>query len=290
MKKIAQNLILAGIFLLGLSLMLYPSISNWWNSNHQSRAVASYSEVVATMDQNNYEEKWQEANAYNKRLASLHKQSVFLSEELEGEYNRMLVVEDTDVMGYVEIPVIDCTLPMYHGTDEEELQAGVGHLEWTSLPVGGESTHSVISGHRGVPSAKLLSNLDKVVVGDYFVIHVLNQSLTYQVEKILIVEPDDVNDLYIEEGEDLCTLVTCTPYGINSHRLLIRGHRVDDNLVPELRIASDATQIDPYLVAVVIGVFVLCIMLIFVFVSDRIRYGKVKKYTEPASTDNTKIP
>ena len=277
MKKVAQNIALTAMFLLGLSLLLYPTISNWWNSSHQSRAVASYTEVVASMDKSKYEAKWQDAVNYNKNIATLQKSAVFLSEEQKAAYARQLKVEDTEVMGYVEIPIIDCVLPMYHGTREEELQVGVGHLEWTSLPVGGESTHSVISGHRGVPSAKLLSNLDKVVEGDYFVLHVLDKSLTYQVDQIHIVEPDDIDFLYIEEGEDLCTLVTCTPYGINSHRLLVRGHRVDDSLVPELKVASDATQIDPYLVALVLGVFIFFGMIIFVFISDKIREKKDRK-------------
>lgn len=276
MKKVMQNFILAGMFLLGLSLLLYPTVSNWWNSNHQSRAVATYAEVVATMDDDKYKDKWQEAIDYNKRLAASMEQSLFLSESHKAEYEKMLLIENTDVMGYVEIPIIDCVLPMYHGTDEEQLQVGVGHLEWTSLPVGGENSHSVISGHRGVPSARLLSNIDKLVEGDYFVLHVLDETLAYEVDQILIVEPDDVKDLYIEEGKDLCTLVTCTPYGINSHRLLVRGHRVDDNLVAESKIVADATQIDPTVVAIAIGVIIFIVMLIFTFIFDKIRYRKDK--------------
>lgn len=276
MKKVMQNFILAGMFLLGLSLLLYPTVSNWWNSNHQSRAVATYTEVVATMDDDKYKDKWQEAIDYNKRLAASMEQSLFLSESHKAEYEKMLLIENTDVMGYVEIPIIDCVLPMYHGTDEEQLQVGVGHLEWTSLPVGGENSHSVISGHRGVPSAKLLSNIDKLVEGDYFVLHVLDETLAYEVDQILIVEPDDVKDLYIEEGKDLCTLVTCTPYGINSHRLLVRGHRVDDNLVAESKIVADATQIDPTVVAIAIGVIIFIVMLIFTFIFDKIRYRNDK--------------
>lgn len=276
MKKVMQNFILAGMFLLGLSLLLYPTVSNWWNSNHQSRAVATYTEVVATMDDDKYKDKWQEAIDYNKRLAASMEQSLFLSESHKAEYEKMLLIENTDVMGYVEIPIIDCVLPMYHGTDEEQLQVGVGHLEWTSLPVGGKNSHSVISGHRGVPSAKLLSNIDKLVEGDYFVLHVLDETLAYEVDQILIVEPDDVKDLYIEEGKDLCTLVTCTPYGINSHRLLVRGHRVDDNLVAESKIVADATQIDPTVVAIAIGVIIFIVMLIFTFIFDKIRYRNDK--------------
>ncbi len=277
MKKVGSNLILASMFLIGLSLLLYPTISNWWNSNHQSQAVATYTEVVSTLDESKYEEKWQAAEEYNKKLAAKKEQNVFLTTEQQEEYNSQLKVEETDAMGYIEIPIIDCVLPMYHGTDEEELQAGVGHIEWTSLPVGGESTHSVISGHRGVPSAKLLSNLDKVVEGDFFVLHVLNERLTYQVDQILIVEPEDVKDLYIEEGKDLCTLVTCTPYGVNSHRLLVRGHRVDDSVVQELKIVADATQIDPTIVAVAVGVIVLIMILIVMFISNRIKNNQEKR-------------
>ena len=276
MKKITQNLLLAGMFIVGLSLLLYPTISNWWNSSHQSKAVSSYVEVVETIDKNKYEEQWKAAEEYNKKLALSPQQNVFLSKADEAEYKSLLKVQDTDVMGYIEIPIIDCVLPMYHGTDEEQLHAGVGHLEWTSLPVGGESTHAVVSGHRGVPSAKLLSNLDKVVEGDYFVLHVLNEMLTYQVDQILIVEPDDVDDLYIQKGEDLCTLVTCTPYGVNSHRLLVRGHRVDNGAVESLKIASDATQIDPTIVAVFVGIIVLGIILIGMSISSKISYSKDK--------------
>ena len=169
-------------------------------------------------------------------------------------------------MGYIEIPTIKLSLPIYHGTEDSVLQIAVGHLDWTSLPAGGESTHCVLSGHRGLPSAKLFTNLDQLVEGDTFVIRVLDEVLTYEVDRILIVEPDDVSALQIEPGKDLCTLVTCTPYGINSHRLLVRGHRVE-NQSEAIRVTSDAIQIEPLLVAPAVALPILLILLIVLLAS-----------------------
>jgi len=225
MKKRFSSAILMLAALLGLSLLLYPTVSNWWNSFHQSRAIVHYTEETSGMDEQVKAKMLQEAQSYNQQLASKAPHWRF-SEAERAEYNDILDVTGTGIMGYVEIPQIDCSLPIYHGTEEAVLSAGIGHFEGSSLPVGGESTHSVLSGHGGLPSAELLSNLDRLKEGDVFYLHVLDETLAYEVDHIISVEPDDLRELEIIEQEDLCTLITCTPYGINTHRLLVRGHRV----------------------------------------------------------------
>lgn len=204
-KKIISTIILILVFLVGLSLLLYPTVSDYWNSLHQSRAISSYAQQVADIDDELYSRLWAEAEAYNKTLAG--KADRFnLSEDELAEYESLLSVEGTQVIGYIEIDKIDCYLPIYHGTSEAVLQAGVGHLEGSSLPVGGPGTHAVISGHRGLPSAKLFTDLDKMEEGDTFILHVLDETLTYEVDQIRIVEPEEVSELAIVDGEDYCTL------------------------------------------------------------------------------------
>ena len=262
MKRHGTTIILLLVFLVGLSLLLYPTFADWWNSMHQSRAVASYVEQVANIDTNQYEQLWNEAWDYNASLTERHN-SYILTQEQRAEYDRLLDVGGTGIMGYIEIPTIGMTLPIYHGTDEAVLQVAVGHLEWTSLPVGGESSHCVVSGHRGLPSAKLFTDLDKLVVGDVFVFRVLDEILTYEVDQILIVEPHETEALMVEQGKDLCTLITCTPYGINSHRLLVRGHRIENlEETKVIRVTSDAIQIEPIVVAPVVAAPILLILLI----------------------------
>lgn len=260
MKKHLTNLLLLLALLAGVSLLLYPTVSDYWNERHASRAVASYAQDVENMDDDRYEQLWQAAADYNAAL--LRRENVyFLADWQREEYNALLDVSGTGIMGYIEIPTINVSLPIYHGTDDAVLQIAVGHLDWTSLPVGGESSHCVLSGHRGLPSAKLFTNLDRVVVGDTFTLRVLDEILTYEVDKILIVEPEDVSALTVEEGKDLCTLVTCTPYGINSHRLLVRGHRVQT--VQEevaVRLTSDAIQVEPLIVAPLVALPVLLVL------------------------------
>ena len=191
-----------------------------------------------------------------------------LSEEDKGAYDTLLDISGTGVMGYIEIPTINISLPVYHGTEDAVLQIAVGHLEWSSLPVGGEDTHCVLSGHRGLPSAKLFTNLDKLVVGDKFVMRVLDEVLTYEVDQILIVEPTDVSTLIIEAGKDLCTLVTCTPYGFNSHRLLVQGHRIENQEEAQaIRVTSDAIQIEPLIVAPAVALPMLLVLLMILLVS-----------------------
>ena len=268
-KNKRYSLLLLLALLVGLSLLLYPTISNCWNSFHQSKTIATYVETVAEMDDSDYEGMWREAQAYNTALP--RDQGRFqLSEEEKQVYEGLLRVSDDGIMGYVEIPSINVELPIYHGTDEEILQIAVGHIQGSSLPVGGPSTHCVISGHRGLPSAKLFTDLDQLTKGDIFILHVLDETLTYEVDQIHIVEPDDVSLHSMEEGEDLCTLVTCTPYGVNSHRLLVRGHRVENQQdALTTSITSEAVQIDPMLVAPIVAAPILLIFLLWVFFRPR---------------------
>ncbi len=270
MKRKLSTMLLILVFFAGLSLLLYPSLSDYWNSFHASQAVATYSEEVRNLNADKYDRLIREAREYNAALPGRYK-AFFLSESDRSTYNALLDVNGTGVMGYIEIPTIQISLPIYHGTEDEVLQIAVGHLDWSSLPVGGEGTHCVLSGHRGLPSAKLFTNLDKLVAGDKFVIRVLDEVMTYEVDQILIVEPNDLSALAIEKGKDLCTLVTCTPYGVNSHRLLVRGHRVE-NESEEIRVTSDAMEIDPLIVAPAVALPMLLALLFILLVS-----GKKKK-------------
>lgn len=267
MKRALSNVILILVFLIGLSLLLYPSVSDWWNSFHQTRAIANYSETVAQLDTSVYEDIWQRAEAYNAALAQRGVRWTLTGEEL-AEYNSQLDPGGTGIMGYIEIPKIKCSLPIYHGTNDSVLQIAIGHIEGTSLPVGGESTHAVLSGHRGLPSAKLFTDLDQLEAGDLFMIEVLNEVLSYEVDQVLIVLPHEVDALALEEGEDLCTLVTCTPYGVNSHRLLVRGHRVENPETANMvRVTAEAILIEPLIVAPVVSVPMLLLLLVWLFVS-----------------------
>lgn len=224
--KKGSNLPLILIFLAGLSLLLYPTVSNFWNSLHQSQAIAVYDQTLSKQNDETNEQMRRQAKEYNDSLLS-RDDEFHLSEEFLTQYNSLLNVLGTGIMGYVEIPCIDCKLPIYHGTDEAVLQVAVGHLEWTSLPVGGPSTHAVLSGHRGLPSSELLTHLDRLETGDRFYLHILGEELEYRVDDIAVVLPNDTSRLRVVAGEDYVTLVTCTPYGINSHRLLVRGTRVE---------------------------------------------------------------
>ncbi len=262
MKKHLTTVLLIGIFLIGFSLLLYPTFSNYWNSLHQSRAVASYVEQVEALQEDEYAAVWQQATDYNRDLA-LREQRFTLSEEEDARYHATLNPIGNGIMGYVEIPSIGVNLPIYHSTEEAVLQKAIGHLDWTSLPTGGEDTHCVISGHRGLPSAKLFTDIDKLVPGDTFMLCVLNEVLTYEVESIATVDPDDVWGLQIEKGRDLCTLVTCTPYGINTHRLLIKAHRIETAQdAPTIRVTADAMQVDPMIIAPILASPVLLVLLL----------------------------
>lgn len=227
LKKYVSTILLAAVFVVGSGLLLYPTVSDWWNAWHQSRAIASYEAGVERLKEEDYSSLFQEAEEYNKNL--LEDESRFHPDAMQSAYyNNLLLTRGSEVIATVEIPVIKVRLPVYHSTDESVLQNGIGHIEGTSLPVGGKSTHCVLSGHRGLPSARLFTDLNQVREGDIFYIHVLGKTLAYETDQITVVEPQQMEDVEIIRGEDYCTLVTCTPYGINSHRLLVRGKRVED--------------------------------------------------------------
>ena len=267
MKKSWSNYLLVLVLLIGVALLVYPTFSDYWNSFHQSRAIASYTQAVSTIDNNRYDEIWAAAHEYNQSIP-LRENRFFLTEEDIADYEAQLDASGLGIMGYIEIPEIDVSLPIYHGTSEAVLQIAIGHIEGSSLPVGGPGTHCAVSGHRGLPSAKLFTNLDRLQNGDLFFLHILDETLTYEVDQILIVEPYDLSPLELIEGQDLCTLVTCTPYGINSHRLLVRGHRVE---TPEeekvLRVVADAVQVEPLLVAPVVAAPMLLLLLIVLLIT-----------------------
>lgn len=262
------NVILVLVLLAGLSLLLYPTLSDYWNSYHQTQAITNYAEKVSNMDSEEWEHIWDDAIQYNAKLAASDI-AFYRTEEQLKEYEEQLDVFGFGIMGYIEIPEIDCSLPIYHGTEEAVLQIAVGHLEWSSLPVGGLGSHCVLSGHRGLPSAKLFTNLDRLAEGDTFMLQVLEETLTYEVDQIRIVEPQEVDALQIEEGKDYCTLVTCTPYGINSHRLLVRGHRIENVEKTNVRVTADALQIDPLFVMPFVTIPILFLCLIGVMMPKR---------------------
>ena len=245
MKNRAQNIILIAAFLVGLSLLLYPPLSNYWNSFHQSMAIADYATNVSDMDLDSCQRMLDAARLYNESLADRERR--FRPGKTEHqEYMQTLKVGQDGMMGYVEIPSLHQSLAMYHTTEPEILQVAVGHIEGSSLPVGGRGTHCVLSGHRGLPSAKLFSDLDRLKEGDTFLLKVLDQEYTYEVDQIHIVDPMDISDLVLDPDEDYCTLVTCTPYGINTHRLLVRGRRIEAaEGSPGRPVPPDAAQISP---------------------------------------------
>ena len=268
MKKNKSTIILILVFFVGLSVMLYPTISDYVNQRSQSRAVASYAQDVDNMTDADYSAYFDAADAFNAQVAA-NENALYRPDQLTG-YNETLDITGTGIMGYITISKIGVELPIYHGTSDAVLQVAAGHLEGTSLPVGGESTHAVISAHRGLPSAKLFTNLDKLREGDTFLLRVLDEILTYEVDQILIVEPQDTAALEIVEGQDYCTLVTCTPYGINTHRLLVRGHRVETpDQYKHLRVTAEALKIEPIIVAPIMALPMLLILLIGMLLSTR---------------------
>ncbi len=257
MKKHISTIIAILVFITGLSLLLYPTVSNYWNSLYQTRVVANYSDTMAKMNGQDKKAAIDAAVNYNSSLVTNAGRFTPGDSELS-LYKSLLNADGTGMMGYIVIPEIQCKLAIYHTVDDSVLQVGVGHLEGSSLPVGGKSTHCVLSSHRGLPSAKLFTELDRLKKGDVFYLHVYDRVLTYEVDQIAIVEPNDYGLLEIEEGQDLCTLFTCTPYGINTQRLLVRGHRVE-NALGELSLTSDAAKINSLVVASCVGVVILSI-------------------------------
>ena len=262
MKTHLSTILLVIIFFIGLSVLLYPTLADYGNSKHQSRAIAAYVEAMSQIGPDKYAEELAKAQAYNESLVGNSNRFVQTEESLAA-YHDVLDMKNTAI-GYVEIPAIRVDLPLYLGTEESVLQVGVGCMPGSSLPVGGPSTHAVLTGHRGLPSSRLLTDLDQVELGDTFTVFVLNETLFYEVDQIHIVLPHELDDLKIVEGEDYCTLVTCTPYGINTHRMLVRGHRVDPELVDTtaLRVTADAIQVDPMLVMPVVAMPILLVLLV----------------------------
>ena len=270
MRKNLSTIILILIFLVGLSVMLYPSVSDAVNRKHQSRAVAGYAEEVEQLSDADYQTYFDAADAYNRQLNTTP--NSFYKPDLVSGYAQTLDISGTGIMGYITIPKISVELPIYHGTDEGVLQVAAGHLEGSSLPVGGAGTHAVISAHRGLPSAKLFTNLDELEVGDRFTITVLNRVLTYEVDQISIVLPTEIDQLLPTEGMDYVTLMTCTPYGINTHRLLVRGKRVETTESQKhIRVAADAFRIEPIIAAPILAIPMLLAALVGVLVAPHLR-------------------
>ena len=250
----------------GICGLLYPSVSQYWNSKTQTRAVENYQEILSSLKPEDYSTYFQEADAYNAALKEL-KSPLRDYSQLNG-YHSILNINGNGVMGYVSIPKIGVELPLYHGISAQVLNVACGHLEGTSLPVGGESTHCVLSAHRGLPHARLFTDLDRMELGDTFVLTVLDRTLTYQVDQIKVVRPEEIDDVQIVAGEDLCTLLTCTPYGINSHRLLVRGTRIE-NAAPKLYVTSNAYKIDSLVATPVVAAPILLILLIVLMIKYR---------------------
>lgn len=272
MKKHMSNIILIVILIAGLSLLLYPTFSDYWNSIYQSRAIDSYESIVGNLNDETYEEIKNRAIKYNQVLAS-KEQNFDLNEVELSEYMKQLKIEGSDVIASIEIPKINCKLPIYHGTDDNILQVAIGHLTGSSLPIGGNDTHCVLTGHRGLPSALLFSKLDQMEEGDFFVLRTLNEEITYEVDQISIVLPSDINELKIEEGKDLCTLLTCTPYGVNSHRLLVRGHRIENIETQQIRVSADAYEIEPIIIAPIFAAILLLLLAVWMLARTKKKRG-----------------
>ena len=271
MKKNKIGILLVLMLFIGICVLLYPSVSQYWNSKTQTRAVENYREILDSLQPEDYDAFFEEAANYNVALYEL-KFPLTDYYKLNG-YKDILDVSKTGIMGYVSIPKLGVELPLHHGISAEVLNVACGHLEGTSFPIGGNNTHSVLSAHRGLPHAKLFTELDKMEVGDTFTITVLNRTVTYQVDQIKVVLPSETNDVQIVEGEDLCTLLTCTPYGINSHRLLVRGKRIE-NAAPILYVTSNAYRIDSLVATPVVAAPMLLILLIVLMIKYRDKGSK----------------
>ena len=274
-KKNSTTIILILIAVVGAGLIAYPTFADWWNGFHQTRAVNTYVSVASDLGNEKYRMMINEAERYNDALA-VSGVKWNLTEEEKAEYSSVLEVTDTGMMAYIDIPKVHITLPIYHGTEEKVLQVAVGHIAGTSLPVGGTGTHCVLSGHRGLPSAKLFTDIDKLAEGDTFTITVLDRTLTYEVDQIRIVLPYELNDLSIEPDKDLCTLVTCTPYGVNTHRLLVRGHRIE-NAQGEVNVIADALQVEPVYIAPFIALPLLFLLFIHMLVTSSSAKRRITK-------------
>lgn len=276
MRRKKTALILTIGFLVGISILLYPAFSDYWNSKTQTRAIVDYESVLDNMDEQDYSKLFEEAYAYNTALYETG-DSLYYYEMVQGYYDTLCVTEGNLMMGYLNIERIGVELPIYHGTSDPVLTVGAGHVEGTSLPVGGANTHCVLSAHRGLPSAKLFTDLDRMEIGDTFEITVLDQVLTYQVDQILTIEPSEIEHLKIVEGEDYCTLLTCTPYGINTHRLLVRGVRIETiGEKPVIYVSNEAFRVEPLLVTPLVAAPMLLVFFIYLMV----RYQEPPKKKE----------
>lgn len=282
LKQNIVNVILLAVLFTGVGLIAYPSVSNWYNSYHHSIAVMGYAQNVSELDPEMVKRVWASAEAYNRKVAQTGNIWVPTEEQIAA-YKKELNIDESGIMGYVNISKINVQLPIYHTTDEKVLQNGVGHLSGTSLPIGGESTHAVLSGHRGLPQARLFTDLDKIVVGDTFQLHILNRTLNYEVDQIRVIEPTDFSDLTIIDGEDYCTLFTCTPYGINTHRLLVRGHRVGSTS-GNVTVPSDAMRYAPVLIAPFFAAPILLVGLVWLLLTtssrNRLRRSRERALSE----------
>ena len=268
MRKHKTVIFLTLGFLVGICILLYPAFSDFWNSKTQSRAITDYESVLDNLDENEYSAIFERAHAYNKALYETN-YPLMDYKNVPGYYDTLRIT-DNDMIGYLKIDRIGVELPIYHGTSDDVLNRGVGHLEGSSLPIGGENTHSIMSAHRGLPSSKLFTDLDRMEIGDTFQIIILDQVLTYQVDFIKVIEPTDVSDLQIIEGGDYCTLFTCTPYGINTHRLLVRGVRIETiKEKPIIYVSNEAFRIEPLLVTPAVAAPMLLVLLIHLLVKYR---------------------
>ncbi len=278
--SVVENLVI----LIGLSVMLYPYFSDWWNQLHESHVIATYAQDINSNTEEENEALFQEAVAYNEDVADHYAAGDTLTEEELSLYDDVLDSSDMGIMGYIEIEKIDCMLPIYHDTDDSVLQIAIGHLPWSSLPVGNEDSHTVLSGHRGLPSAELFTRLDEMEIGDTFSVYVLNHKLTYEVDQIKTVLPTDMTYFAKEEGQTYCTLMTCTPYGINTHRLLVRGSLISNEIVStEELVETTTTEANNHIwkmVLIVAGVILLIIILLLI----RRHFRKKKKAKESAAT------
>ena len=268
-RKITWILLIS--FFVGLSVLLYPSISSYWNSKHSTQAIVDYESVLKNYKPEDYTALFEAADEYNRKLLTLD--HPFLEHSQITEYEDVLNVNGNGMIGYITVPKIGQELPLYHGTSEQVLSHAVGHFEGTSLPVGGENTHSVVSAHRGLPTAELFTHLDRMEVGDIFYFTILDRVITYEVDQIRIVEPNDISLVQIIEGGDYCTLLTCTPYGINTQRLLVRGYRVDSTQKKNLYIANEAYKVDTLIVMPIVALPMLTVLMIYVM------FAPVKKET-----------
>lgn len=260
-KKSMHTFMILAAFIGGLLLLLYPALSNYWYSQKAAQKIATYNKELLKAESEKYDQMWREAAEYNNSVVA--NGNYYLTEEQQLQYKSALSLDGSNIMGYIKIAKIGCSLPIYHGTTESVLQNGAGHIEWTSLPIGGKGTHCVLSGHRGLPQAKLFTDLDKLKKGDTFVLQILNRVLTYEIRQIQVIKPTELEALQIDEGQDLCTLITCTPYGINSHRLLLKGYRIEN-----ISKNSSKVGISPiYIISLVSASILLVVLGVWIFVN-----------------------